>query len=88
MTGLFEMNKKEIIRDQKIELRVSKEEKELFYKFAENFGINPSRLARNILMKEAESLLNKYVNSKIAKAYIKYAEITKDKEILERIKTD
>jgi hypothetical protein len=88
MSGLYMIRRKEIIRDQKIELRMSKEEKELFYKFAEDFGINPSRLARNIIMREAESLLNKYVNSKIAKAYIKYAEITKNKEILERIKTD
>lgn len=81
-------NNKEIIRDQRIEIRMSKEEKELFYKFAEELGINPSRLARNIIMEQSESLINKYYTKPFVKAYIKYAEITNNKEILNRIKQD
>lgn len=82
------MNKKDIIRDTKLEIRMSKEEKELFFKYAEDLGINASRLARNILMIEAESLTKKFFNKPVIKAYIKYAEITNNQEILERIKTD
>ena len=81
-------NKKEIIRDQFITIKVSKEEKELWLKFAEENGINSTRLARNVLMMEAESLINKYYSKYWVKAYIKYAKITKNKEILKRIQTN
>lgn len=81
-------NSKEIQRDTRLEIRMSKEEKELFYKYAEDIGINPSRLARNLLMSEAESILNKAITKPFAKAYIKYAELTNNEEILERIKKD
>ena len=81
-------NKKEIIRDEYIRIKMSKEEKDLWTEYAKNIGINPTRLARNIIMEEAESLFNKTVKSNILKAYIKYAEITKNTEILERIKKD
>ena len=81
-------NKKEIIRDQYIRIKLSKEEKNLWLKYAEDIGINPTRLARNILMMEAESILNKTITKPFAKAYIKYAEVTKNKEILERIKSE
>lgn len=79
---------KEITREEYFKIRMSKEEKELFYKYAEEIGVNPSRLARNILMIEAESLAGKYFNKPVIKAYLKYAELTNNKEILERIKTD
>ncbi len=82
------MNKKEIQRDTRLEIRMSKEEKALFYKYAEDIGINPSRLARNILMMEAESIINKITSKQITKAYIKYAELTNNQEILKRIKKD
>jgi len=81
-------NKKEIIRDQYIRIKLSKEEKNLWLKYAEDIEINPTRLARNILMMEAESILNKTITKPFAKAYIKYAEVTKNKEILERIKSE
>ena len=81
-------NKKEIQRTEYLKIRMSKEEKELFYKYAEETGISPSRLARNILMMEAESLFNKTVTTNVLKAYIKYAELTKNEEILKRIKSD
>jgi len=82
------MNKKEIIRDQYIRIKMSKEEKELWIKYAEEMGINSTRLARNILMIEAESLINKYISKNVVKAYLKYAKITNNKEILKRVKTD
>jgi len=79
-------NRKEITRDDYIKFRVSKEEKELFYKYAEELGVNPSRLARNIILMQAESILNKPLYIPISKAYIKYCEVTNNKEVLERIK--
>ena len=81
-------NKKEIIRDQFITIKVSNEEKELWTNYAKKTGINPTRLARNILMIEAESFYNKHIEDKIFKAYIKYLEITKNEEVLKRIKND
>jgi len=81
-------NKKEIIRDHFITIKVSKQEKELWEAYAKEMGINKTRLARNVLMMEAESLLNKYLTKPVIKAYIKYAEITNDKDILKRIKSD
>ncbi len=80
--------KKEITRDYFIKIPLSKEEKELWEKYAKELGINKTRLARNIIMSEAESLVNKYIGTPVIKAYIKYAEITKNTEILERIKKD
>ena len=52
-------NKKEIIRDQFITIKVSKQEKELWEEYSKEIGINKTRLARNVLMAEAESLFNK-----------------------------
>jgi len=80
--------KKEIIRDKRFEIRMSKEEKELFYKYAEDMQINPSRLARNILLKEAQSISSKILYKPTVKAYIKYLEITNQYDILETIKTN
>jgi len=71
--------KKEIIRDEFFKIRMSKEEKDLFFNFAQEYGINPSRLARNILMLEAKSFINKYPMKTVVKAYKKYLELT-DKE--------
>jgi len=81
-------NKKEIIRDEYIRIKMSKEEKALWTTYANEIGINPTRLARNIIMAEAESLFNQKIKTNILKAYIKYAEVTKNTEILERIKKD
>lgn len=80
--------KKAITRDEYIKIRVSKEEKDLWYQYAEDMGLNPTRLARNVLMQEAESILNKYFSKNVVKAYIKYCEVTKNKEVLDRIRTD
>ena len=81
-------NKKEIIRDEYIRIKMSKEEKALWTEYSKKIGINPTRLARNIIMEEAENLFNKTIKTNVLKAYIKYAEITKNTEILERIKKD
>lgn len=80
--------KKEITRDEFIKIRLSKEEKDLWLKYAEEMQINPTRLARNVLMTEAESKINKIVGKYVIKAYIKYCEVTKNTDALERIKQD
>jgi len=67
---------------------MTKEEKELWETYAEEMGINKTRLARNTLMIQAESIINKYIGKPIIKAYLKYIKITKNTEILERIKKD
>jgi len=83
------MNKKKIIRDQRIEIKMSKEEKELFKKYAENIGINTTRLARNILLEEAgKNFISRGIEKTTIQAYKKYLEITKQFDILERIKQD
>lgn len=80
-------NVKEIIRDERFEIRLSKAEKDLLFNYAKEIGINPSRLARNVLMMEAESIINKFTTKPFVKAYIKYAKITNNKEVLERLAT-
>jgi len=80
--------KKEVHRDKKLEIKMTQEEKELFYKYAEDLGINPSRLARNILLSNAESIINKYYGKYWVKGYIKMLELLKDKEALDRFKTE
>ena len=47
-------NLKEIQRTERIEFLVSKEEKELIWKYAETVGMKPSRLIRNIVLLQAE----------------------------------
>lgn len=79
-------NVKEIIRSERFEIRMSPEEKELFTSYANEIGMNPSRLARNIIMQQSESILNKPFYIPITKAYLKYLEVTKQTDILERIK--
>ena len=83
------MNKKKIIRDQYIRVKMSKEEKELFSKYAESLGIAPGRLMRNLAMMEAEkNAIAKGVERAAVLSYKKYLELTKQYDILERIKTD
>lgn len=82
-------NTKEIQRDTRIEIRVSKEEKDLFYKYAEDLGINPSRLARNILMIEAKkNLIAKGIEKATIKSYLAYLKATNQLEKLDEIKND
>ncbi len=76
-------NIKSIQRTERIEFIVSKEEKDLIWKYAESMGIKPSRLIRNIVMMEAESKM-RYINIASVKAYRKYLELT-DPEELKRL---
>ena len=81
--------KKEVKRDTKLEIRMSKEEKELWYKYANSLEINPSRLARNILIMEAEkNAISKGVEKTAITALKKYYEVTKQFDMLERIKEE
>ncbi len=80
-------NNKKITRDDQLRLRLSKQERNLFEAYAKELGINPSRLGRNIIMSQAESIVNKPFIIPIAKAYKKYLEVTNQKEALERMKT-
>ena len=76
-------NLKTIQRTERIEFLVSKEEKELIFKYAEHLGMKPSRLIRHIVLLEAESKL-KFINIGIVKAYRKYLELT-DPEFLKQL---
>lgn len=76
-------NIKSIQRTERIEFIVSKEEKDLIWKYAESMRIKPSRLIRNIVMMEAESKM-RYINIASVKAYRKYLELT-DPEELKRL---
>lgn len=81
--------KKEIVRDQRFEIRMSKEEKALFNEYAKNLGIAPGRLARNIMMYEAEKNgLAKGVEKATILALRKYYEITKQYDKIEQSKKD
>ena len=81
-------NNKEITRDTRIEIRLSQEEKNLWLKYSKNLGVNPTRLIRNLMMNEAESLINKIAIDPIAKAYIHYKKVTNDKEFLKRLEEE
>lgn len=80
-------NVKAIQRKERFEIRMSKEEKDLFYKYAEELGINPCRLGRNIIMSQVESKINKPFIIPIWKAYKRYLEVTNQEEALKRMKT-
>lgn len=81
-------NIKPIQRTEQIRIRLSKEEKELFYSFAKECGINPTRLARNLIMMQAENILNKPFYIPLSKAYKKYLELTNQKQAIERLKEE
>ena len=81
-------NKKEIIRDQYIRIKMSKEEKDLWLEYSKRIGINPTRLARNIIMLEAGSFLSKIINIPVVKAYKYYLEKTNQKKELKKINSD
>ena len=72
-------NVKAIQRKERFEIRMSKEEKDLFYKYAEQLGINPSRLGRNIIMSQAEIMSNKSFNLPLFVSYISYLKVTNQK---------
>ena len=81
-------NSKKIQRDTRLEIRMSKEEKELWYKYAEALNVPPTRLARNILMIEAENKINVLIGKPVVKAYRYYLEATNQQEKLSEISQD
>lgn len=82
-------NNKKVIRDEYIRIKMSKEEKELWIKFAENMEVNPTRLARNILLIEAEAKLkNIFIYKPIINKYKWYLKVTKQFDMLEQMKED
>ena len=78
-------NNKEIVRDQYIRIRMSKEEKALWLKYAEEMNIPPARFARNIIILEAESKINKIFGKNVIKAYRYYLKVTNQKNKLEEL---
>ena len=76
-------NFKEVQRTERIEIVVTKEEKEAIYKYAEKMGMKPSRLMRNIIMEQTESWL-RIVQDPAALAYRKYLEIC-DPQLLKKL---
>jgi ABC-type dipeptide/oligopeptide/nickel transport system permease subunit len=68
-------NVKEIQRTERIEFLVSKEEKELIWKYAEAMGMKPSRIIRNSILMNCQSKM-KMIDITAVKAYRKYLEIT------------
>ena len=52
-------NFKEIKKTEELRIMVSPEEKNLILKYAENVGMKPSRLIRNLVLMEAEKKLKR-----------------------------
>lgn len=74
--------KRDIVRDERIEIRMSKEEKEAFYEYAKSIDMIPGRLARNIIMMQVEAKLENAMFNPAFKLYRKYLEITNQDEHL------
>jgi uncharacterized protein (DUF1778 family) len=81
-------NIKKITRTEEFKIRMSKEEKELFFKYAESIGINPSRLMRNIALDQANSKIENTMLLPFVKAYKEYLKITDQKERLKEIEEE
>lgn len=75
-------NFKAIQRTEELRIMVSPEEKNLILKYAENVGMKPSRLMRNIVLMQAQKKL-RGIEDLTIKAYRKYLEITDPKYLNE-----
>lgn len=73
-------NVKEIQRTERVEILMSKEEKELIWKYAAHLGMKPSRVIRICALHEAETIM-KFITIGTVKAYRKYLEIADPKEL-------
>lgn len=78
-------NIKEIKRTERFEIRMTEKEKEIWYKCAEEIGIHPSRMARNIILEFAESTFDRRATKMFVKIYKSVAEMTKNQEVLDRL---
>jgi len=78
-----------IHRIKRMEIKLSIAERDLFYSLAKEMGINPTRLARNLIMLQAEKTLkNKTFYIPVTKAYKKYLKITNQTNEIKRIESD
>lgn len=68
--------KRDIVRDERIEIRMSKEEKEAFYEYAKSIDMIPGRLARNIIMMQVEAKMENAIMNPFIKAYRQYLKST------------
>ena len=82
-------NIKKIKRDERFEIRLSKQERNLIEALAKDIGIKPTRLVRNLALSHAESkLFNKAFAIPLIKAYKEYLKITNQKEELFKIENE
>jgi hypothetical protein len=72
-------------RNQDLKIRMSKEEKEFFFKYAEDVGITPGRLARNIILEQASAKFENALLTPFFKAYKNYLKVTKQEDRLKEI---
>jgi len=72
-------------RSEELKIRMSKEEKEFFFKYAETIGITPGRLARNIILTQAGSKIENKILLPFFKAYKSYLKITNQYDRLKEI---
>jgi len=78
-----------IHRIVRMEVKLSEAERDLFYNYAKELGINPTRLARNLIMQQAEKTLRNIVfYIPIVTAYKKYLKITNQTNEIKRIESD
>jgi hypothetical protein len=85
--GTIMANVKKIVRTEEFKMRLSVEEKELFYKYAEDIGISPSKLARNLILRQAEAKIENAVLLPFIKAYKAYLKAT-NQEALRQIESE
>lgn len=79
---------RKIVRDEEFKIRMSKEEKELFFKFAEQMERKPSALARSLIMGQAEAEIENAVILPLIKAYKAYLKVTGQNEEIKRIENE
>jgi hypothetical protein len=71
------MNKKDIKRDQEIRIKVSQEEKDLFYHYCKSQNVLPTRKARELLLFNARTYFEMFKkDSLFLKAYYHYLKVT------------
>lgn len=72
-------------RSEELKIRMSKEEKEFFFKYAETIGTTPGRLARNIILMQAGAKIENKILLPFFKTYKSYLKVTNQNELLREI---
>lgn len=78
-------NIKNVVRTERMDIYMTKEEKELWVQTAKDIGINPSRLARNIILDFAESKIDRNITKAFVHMYKKYHAFAENQEIIDRL---